>query len=183
MGHAHKRRCRRSEPARGDYLRRLAACGKPSCRMHCLRRDNPSPPATMRDWLTRLTGSSRRNRLDARDPRSNPWFDAVRQDVRYALRGLRRSPGFTAAVVVTLGLGIGANAAMFNVIDQLMFRRIPYLRQPDDVRRVYLRMPGRERFLTRESFPYARYLDLKRWTTSFSEHAAFFPTTVAVGSG
>src|SRR5688572_6043277 len=137
----------------------------------------------MRDWLTRLPDPSRRNRADARDRRSNPWLDVVRQDVRYALRGLRQSPGFTAAVVLTLGLGIGANAAMFNVIDQLMFRRIPYLRQPDDVRRVYLRMPGRERFLTRESFPYARYLDLKRWTTSFSEHAAFFPTTVAVGSG
>ena len=137
----------------------------------------------MRDWLARLVDSSRRDRLSARDRRSIPWLDAVRQDVRYALRGLRRSPGFTAAVVLTLGLGIGANAAMFNVIDQLMFRRIPYLRQPEDVRRVYLRMPGRERFLTRESFPYARYLDLKRWTTSFSEYAAFYPTTVAVGSG
>ena len=103
--------------------------------------------------------------------------------MRYTLRGLRRSPGFTVAVVVTLGLGIGANAAMFNVIDQLMFRDYPYLRDPSQVGRVYLRMPGRERFLTRESFPYARYLDLKRWTTSFSQHAAFFPTTLAVGTG
>ena len=50
--------------------------------------------------------------------------------MRYTLRGLRRSPGFTVAVVVTLGLGIGANAAMFNVIDQLMFRDYPYLRDP-----------------------------------------------------
>ena len=131
----------------------------------------------------RRLGNVTRVREDARDRWSVPWVDHLQQDVRYALRGLRRSPGFTAAVVLTLGLGIGANAAMFNVIDQLMFRPYRYLRDPDSVQRVYLRMPGRDRFLTRESFPYARYLDLARWTTSFSDHAAFYPTTVAVGLG
>jgi predicted permease len=72
---------------------------------------------------------------------------------------------------------------MFNVIDQLMFRPFRYLRDPASVQRVYLRVPGRQRLLTNESFPYARYLDFTRWTTSFSQYAAFFPTTVAVGSG
>jgi len=110
-------------------------------------------------------------------------LDALQQDVRYSLRGLRRSPGFTAAVILTLGLGIGANAAMFNVIDRLMFRPFAYLRDPAKVHRVYLRLPGRERLLTNESFPYARYLDLAKWTTSFSQYAAFYPTTVAVGTG
>ncbi len=110
-------------------------------------------------------------------------LDWLRQDVRYALRGLRKAPVFTLAVVLTLGLGLGANAAMFGVIDQLMFRPFPYLRDPARVNRVYLRVPGRDRFLTRESFPYARYLDLRNWTTSFSQSAAFFPVTVAVGSG
>jgi predicted permease len=122
-------------------------------------------------------------RESARDRWSIPWLDHLQQDVRYALRGLRREPGFTAAVILTLGLGIGANAAMFNVIDQLMFRPLAYLRDPSDVHRVYLRLPGRDRLLTAESFPYARYLDLERWTTSFSQYAAFFPTVVAVGSG
>jgi predicted permease len=103
--------------------------------------------------------------------------------MRYAMRGLRRSPGFAVAVVLTLGLGLGANAAMFNVIDQLMFRPYRYLRDPASVNRVYLRMPGAQRFLGRESFPYARYLDLEKWTTSFSQTAAFFPVTVAVGTG
>jgi len=110
-------------------------------------------------------------------------LDHLQQDMRHALRGIRRSPGFVTAVVLTLALGIGANAAMFNVIDGLMFRPYPFLRDRSSVQRVYLRVPGRERFLTRESFPYARYLDLTRWTTSFSAYAAFYPTTAAVGTG
>ena len=113
----------------------------------------------------RRLGNATHVHEDARERWSVPWLDHLQQDLRYALRGLRRSPGFTAAVVLTLGLGIGANAAMFNVIDQLMFRPYRYLRDPETVHRVYLRLPGRDRLLTRESFPYARYLDLARWTS------------------
>ena len=69
--------------------------------------------------------------------RLRDWFDTLQQDVRYALRGLRRSPAFTATVIVTLGLGIGANAAMFDVVDRLMFRPLSYLRDPATVHRVY----------------------------------------------
>ena len=131
----------------------------------------------------RRLGNVTRLREEARDRWSIPWLDHLQQDVRYALRGLRREPGFAAAVILTLGLGIGANAAMFNVIDQLMFRPFAYLRDPAHVHRVYLRLPGTERLLTTESFPYTRYLDLAGWTTSFSQVAAFYPTVVAVGSG
>ena len=152
-------------------------------REHLERDARATGTADARDTARRQLGNVTRVREDARDRWSVPWLDNLQQDVRYALRGLRRSPGFTAAVVVTLGLGIGANAAMFNVIDQLMLRPFAYLRDPAHVQRVYLRMPGRERLLTRESFPYARYLDLRQWTTSFSQSAAFFPTTHAVGTG
>ena len=73
----------------------------------------------------RRLGNATQVHEEARDRWSWPWLDHFQKDLRYALRGLRRSPGFTATVVLTLGLGIGANAAMFGVIDRLMFRPFP----------------------------------------------------------
>src|SRR5436189_3557661 len=111
-------------------------------------------------------------------------IDALRQDIRYALRGLRAKPGFTAAVVLTLGLGIGANAAMFGIIDRLMFRAPAYLHDPGRVNRMYehLSMSGTElvdnRFLV-----YAEYADLARWATRFDRFAAFDQRMLAVGRG
>jgi hypothetical protein len=85
--------------------------------------------------------------------------------------------------VLTLGLGIGANAAMFGVIDRLMFRPFPYLRDPGTVHRVYLVRTDRERRVTTFWTEYTRYLDLRKFTTSFAQYSAVAPLTLAVGLG
>jgi putative ABC transport system permease protein len=110
-------------------------------------------------------------------------IEAFVQDVRYALRGLRKSPAFAAAVILTLGLGIGANAAMFGVIDRLMFRPFAYLRDPGTVHRVYLQATNRGTTATSWHTEYTRYLDLKRATRSFDEWSGFAHRQVAVGVG
>jgi len=109
--------------------------------------------------------------------------DQAAHDARYALRGLRRTPGFAAAVILTLGLGIGANVAMFGIVDRLMFRPYPYLRDPGTVHRVYLQTRDRGTVRNAATYEYTVYEDLKRWTTSFSQIAAFAHQTNAVGLG
>ena len=110
-------------------------------------------------------------------------LESLWQDIRYAARGLRQKPGFAAAVIVTLGLGIGANAAMFGVTDRLLFRTPSFMKNPDRVHRVYLvrTFDGKENFAA--WFQYTRFKDLERWTSSFDAVAAMTDPSPAVGVG
>ncbi len=60
------------------------------------------------------------------------YFESIRQDVSYALRAMRRTPVMTAAAILSLGLGIGANAAIFSLIDTIMLRYLP-VRSPQEL--------------------------------------------------
>src|ERR1043165_7287136 len=53
-------------------------------------------------------------------------MDSIIKEIRYGVRGLLKHPGFTAIVVITLGLGIGASTAIFSVVDSVLLRRLPY---------------------------------------------------------
>ena len=84
-------------------------------------------------------------------------FDTLRQDLRYGARSLRRSPGFTAIAALTLALGVGANAAVFAVLDQLLLRTPPGVAHPETLKRVhdtYESAMTRERH-ERSAFSYA----------------------------
>ena len=111
------------------------------------------------------------------------WWSALAQDVRYAVRGLRLKPGFAAAVVVTLGLGIGANATMFGIVDRLLFRPPRFLIAPDRAARLYFvgTYRGKESFSSYTG--YRPYLDIKQNTRSFDAITPFFAASLAVGTG
>jgi predicted permease len=110
-------------------------------------------------------------------------FDNVRHDLKYAIRGIRTKPGFAIAVIATLGLGIGANAAMFGIVDRLLFRPPPLLKDPATVHRVYVAQMARGKERINSPSQYARFQDFKRLTHSFSEVAGYTQRDIAVGVG
>ncbi len=107
----------------------------------------------------------------------------VLQDVRYAWRGLRARPAFSAGIALTLALGIGANTTMFGIVDRLMLRSPTYLVDADHVHRVYMTHINARQEIIQESTSLARYRDFQRWTHSFSNIAAFVTWRIAVGEG
>src|SRR5690349_19053845 len=78
---------------------------------------NPEAPASM--------GNVTLAREDARGVWIWPWLESVLQDLRYAIRNLRRQPGFTLIALLTLGVAIGLNTSFFTVFDAVALRRWP----------------------------------------------------------
>jgi putative ABC transport system permease protein len=104
------------------------------------------------------------------DDRGVPLVDATRQDLRYAIRALRRNPGFTAAAVLTLGIGVGATTTMFAVVQAVLLRPLPYA-QPERLVRIFETNPIKH--WTKNVAAPANYADWKAQNTVFEEVAAY----------
>src|SRR5690349_23280833 len=101
-------------------------------------------PDEARRAARRAFGNVAAHREATRDAAGSRALEHLAQDVRYAVRTLRRSPGFTTVVVASLALGIGANTAIFSVADALLFRPLP-VRAPDRLVTIEQRLPDGSR--------------------------------------
>jgi putative ABC transport system permease protein len=124
---------------------------------------------TARAQAVRELGVPLRHREDSRDVKLMPWLESVFQDFRYGSRSLRKSPGFTAVAAITLALGVGANTAIFSVVNAVMLRPLPYV----DADRLVRLWESNHRFgRPRSSVSIPNFLDWRAQVRAFESLAA-----------
>ena len=129
----------------------------------------------------RRFGSVARVQEQGRDVRRSPMVEPLLRDVRHVGRGLRRSPGFALAVVLTLALGIGGNAAIFSIVDQLLLRPLPY---PQGERLVTIQEVFKGRGVDENSVSPANWLDWQQSSRTLQQLAAWRTATYTLtGAG
>lgn len=130
-------------------------------------------------------GGAERAKEEVRSARWAAPLESVGADLRYALRGMRRSPRFAAAAVLTLALGIGGTTAVFSVVDSLFFRAPEGVDRPDEVVQLLVeRDEGIIRTPGGGSGSYVDYEALRSRTHVFSALAAhLYPSMLDLGRG
>ena len=101
------------------------------------------------------------------------------QDVRYAFRWLRRSSGFAAVAILSLGLGVGVNTAMFSLVDTLLFKPLP-VRAPGSLVDVFTSSADGDEYAT-SSWP--DFADVQTQNTVFEEMTAYSPVFAPLALG
>jgi predicted permease len=132
-------------------------------------------PAEARRLALRQFGGLDQMREHHRDHRSARWLENLVRDLRYGFAGLRREPAFAAVAIGVLALGIGANTAMFSLVDAVLLRPLPFP-QPDRIVRI-LEAPTST---TRNSTTTGTFEALKSMTRSFEAMSAESLSTATV---
>jgi len=119
-------------------------------------------------------GGFERAKEECRDARGVNHVEGLLQDLRYGLRTLRKNPGFTALAILILGLGIGANAAVFSVLRAVVLRPLPY-RNPEQLTMLWV-TDSRTRgwAVTDGSTSYRDFLEWRRQAHTFEDLAIFY---------
>ena len=117
----------------------------------------------------RSLGGLEQRKDECRDRRRVAVFDHLAQDLRYAVRALRGKPAFTLAAVFSLALGIGANTAVFSLVNSLLLTKLP-VRDPDNL----YQLIATHRVYTRNAFSYINFQKLQTNFSNIFEDVAIF---------
>lgn len=86
----------------------------------------------------RRFGNVARTAEDVRDVWTLAWLDQLGRDIRFSLRALKKSPGYTAVAILSIAVGIGATTAVFSIVDNLLLKPPPAIEDPDEILAIYL---------------------------------------------
>jgi predicted permease len=130
-------------------------------------RDGMTTEEARRQALIRF-GGREQAKEEHRDMRGLPVLEVLLQDVRFSLHMFRKNAGFTIVAILTLALGIGANTALFSIVNGVLLNPLPY-EQPERLVALYARTTQ----FMHSSISYPNFLDWRRDNHSFSDVAAF----------
>ena len=128
------------------------------------------PPHEARHMAVRAFGGVTQRMEECRDVRRLGWVDDISRDVRYAMRILRCAPGFAAAAILTLALGIGGTVAVFTVASNVLLQPLPY---PDPERLFLISHAHLSSFMPQPSLSDRDYLTFRAHDRSFQSIAAY----------